>query len=174
MQTEPFLYKVIWQKAKAVQSNTYAEAEKTRHWGGEVASRKRSKINRFIKILWDKKLHNRKCFVFRDKFKKTEPFLLCQVIPRPRGISIICCGNNEGLVLFFLREHCFEVFVYNFPRKYFWHDIVLSPIATCADSTTWFMVRAQMWRLWTAVTPFTASRRSLVSLNFRPAGVPEG
>lgn len=38
------------------------------------------------------------------------------------------------------------------------------PMATCADSTAWFTVSAQMWRLWTAVTPFTASRPSLTSL----------
>lgn len=48
-----------------------------------------------------------------------------------------------------------------------------SPIATCAVSTAWFMVRAQMWRLWTAVTPFTASRPSRTSLYLTPAGVPE-
>lgn len=50
---------------------------------------------------------------------------------------------------------------------------MFSPIATWADSMAWFMVRAQMWRLWTAVTPFTASRRSLTSLYFTPDGVPE-
>jgi hypothetical protein len=34
------------------------------------------------------------------------------------------------------------------------------------------MVRAQMWRLWTAVTPVTASRRSRTSTYFTPDGVP--
>lgn len=49
----------------------------------------------------------------------------------------------------------------------------ISPIATCAERTAWFMVSAQMWRLWTAFTPFTASRPSRTSLYFTPVGVPE-
>lgn len=47
------------------------------------------------------------------------------------------------------------------------------PMATCADNTAWFTVRAQMWRLWTAVTPFTANKPSRTSLYFTPDGVPE-
>lgn len=38
------------------------------------------------------------------------------------------------------------------------------PIATWAESTAWFIVRAQMWRLCTVLTPFTRSRCSLTSL----------
>lgn len=48
-----------------------------------------------------------------------------------------------------------------------------SPIATCADSTAWFMVSAQMCRLWTAVTPLTFTKLSRTSLYFSPDGVPE-
>lgn len=35
------------------------------------------------------------------------------------------------------------------------------------------MVSAQTWRLWTAVTPFTATKLSRTSLYFSPDGVPE-
>lgn len=48
-----------------------------------------------------------------------------------------------------------------------------SPIATCAESTAWFMVSAQMCRLCTAVTPFTATKLSRTSLYFSPDGVPD-
>lgn len=47
------------------------------------------------------------------------------------------------------------------------------PMATCADNIAWFTVRAQMWRLWTAVTPFTANKPSRTSPYFTPDGVPE-